>query len=129
MDNQDAIKYIISKLRAITTAVQIAPFVYTAFTIATLILYLVASEPVIRALDVFLYVSPIVVLNNLLHSKILKLCKWHKTACCLPLLPLANVLVDDYICEIPVSYDVASCATIIVMSGLLLIAAYNVFFK
>lgn len=57
-DNRDAIKYVVSKLRAITLAVQIIPFAYTSIYIITLILYLFASEEVLTILDTLLYVSP-----------------------------------------------------------------------
>ena len=129
MENQDAIKYIISKLRAITTMVQIAPFVYAFFCIAAYIMYLCATDDAIWVANLFLYISPIVVVNNLINSEILKLCRWHKTACLLPIFPNAVVSFDRYIYELPVSYATINIFIIIFLTALLLIAAYNVFFK
>lgn len=128
MENQDAIKYIITKLRAITTMVQIAPFVYAFFCIAAYIMYLFASEKALFVVDLFLYISPIVVVNNLINSRILKLCIWHKTACILPLFPNAVVCFDEIICELPVSYVTAGVFIVIILTALLLIAAHKVFF-
>ena len=129
MENQDAIKYIISKLRHITLAVQIAPFIYGFLCIVALLSYIFAPEGLIRVLDLFLYISPIVVLNNLLYSKILKLCKWHKTACILPLIPNCNVIIDRYIYEFSIPANTLYFAMVIVLSILLLITAYKVFSK
>lgn len=129
MDNQDAVKYIISKLRSITTAVQIAPFVYALFYIIALVIYLFASEQIMYMLDAILYVSPIVVIMNLLESRILKLCRWHKTACVLPLIPQVNIIFDDYIYRFSVRVETVHIVMVIAMSVLLLVAAYNVFFR
>lgn len=81
------IKYLIGKLRYITLAVQILPFVYSFFYILSLVMYLICDESVLRILDTLFYVSPIVVGGFLVESHILKLCKWHKSACILPILP------------------------------------------
>lgn len=116
-------------MRAITTMVQIAPFVYALFCIAAYVMYLTAPEEVLFVTDLFLYVSPIVVVNNLINSHILKLCAWHRTACLLPLFPNALVALDRYLYELPVSYATANIIIIIVLTALLLIAAYNVFFR
>ena len=109
--------------------VQVAPFVYALFCIVAYVLYLFATDDAIWIANLFLYISPVVVINNLINSRILKLCRWHKTTCILPLLPNASVAFDRYIYELPVSYATANVITILVLSGLLLIAAYNVFFR
>lgn len=129
MENQDAIKYIIGKLRSITTAVQVMPFLYALLYIFALAAYLFAPEPILGVLDTLLYVSPVVVVGNLIQSKILKLCKWHKAACLLPVLPQVNIVVDRYIYEFTIRAEVAHISLIILMSILLLVAAYNVFLK
>lgn len=74
------IKYLIDKLRYITLAVQILPFVYSFFYILSLAMYLICDESALRILDTLFYVSPIVVCAFLVESHILKLCKWHKAA-------------------------------------------------
>ena len=128
-EDRDAIKYVISKLRAITLAVQIIPFAYTFLYIITLILYLFASDTVLTILDTLLYVSPIVVVCSLIQSRVLKLCRWHRTACILPAVPQINILTDRYIYEFSVRAELAHISIILLMSVLLLIAAYNVFLK
>lgn len=128
-EDRDAIKYVISKLRAITLAVQIIPFAYTSIFIITLILYLFASDTVLTILDTLLYVSPLVVVCTLIQSSVLKLCRWHKTACILPVVPQINILADRYIYEFSVRAELLHVSVILLMSILLLIAAYNVFLK
>lgn len=123
------IKYLINKLRYITLAVQILPFVYSFFYILSLVMYLICDESALRILDTLFYVSPIVVCAFLVESHILKLCKWHKAACILPILPQAIVLTDAYIVELTSIEAQIAIITPIVLSVLLLIAAYNVFFK
>lgn len=128
-DNRDAIKYVVSKLRAITLAVQIIPFAYTSIYIITLILYLFASEEVLTILDTFLYVSPIIIICMIVESKVLKLCRWHKTACTLPAIPQINIIIDRYIYEFSIRAEIIHLSIILLMSILLLIASYNVFLK
>lgn len=128
-EDRDAIKYVISKLRAITLTVQIIPFAYTFLYILTLILYLFASDSVLSVLDTLLYISPIVVVFSLIQSRVLKLCRWHKTACILPVVPQVNILLDRYIYEFSVRAELLHISVILLMSVLLLVAAYNVFLK
>ena len=123
------IKYLIDKLRSITLAVQIAPFVYSLLFIFCLVMYLFCQEPVIVALDSLFYMSPIAACSFLVFSKVLNLCKWHKCACALPILPQIVVFADRNIIELSEAEAYISIIMPIVLSALLLIAAYNVFFK
>ena len=127
--NIGQVKYLLNKLRYITLAVQILPFIYSFLYILSLVLYLICDESILRILDTLFYVSPIVVCGFLVESRILKLCKWHKSACILPILPQAIVLTDAYIVELTSIEAHIAIITPIVLSVLLLIAAYNVFFK
>ena len=127
--NEDRVKYLIERLRYITLAVQIAPFIYSLLLIFCLTLHLFCSGPILRVLNNLFYVSPIVIVSFLVESKILKLCKWHKTACAIPLIPQALVAVDRYIIEFTEAEAYIAIITPIVLAILLLIAAYHVFIK
>lgn len=131
MESHDVerIKYLIGKLRAITLTAQIIPFVYSALYIFCMVLYCFASEPVVRAADTLFYVSPLAVVAFLIESRVLKLCKWHRRACALPLLPQAAVFIDYHIVELSRFSAYVAIAVPAIMSILLLIAAYNVFLK
>lgn len=120
---------LINKLRSVTLAVQIMPFVYTSIYLICMFFYWFASETVLAILDTLFYVSPIVVVQFLVLSKSLRLCKWHKTACSLPLIPQVTVVLDHTFVKFSENVAIYSVATMMIMSVLLLIAAYNVFLK
>ena len=80
-------------------------------------------------LDTLFYVSPVTVVAFLLLSKLLHMCVWHKSACVLPLVPQAVSLTDYYIINLTVPEVWVANTLIVVMSAILLVAAYKVFFK
>ena len=123
------IKYLIEKLRSITLTVQLIPFIYTSFYVFVICLYPVCSDAVLNVLDTLFYVSPTIVLMMLVESRILRLCRWHKTACSLPLVPQVFVFIDYHV--MPMNSDQVKLhyATLAAMCILLLLAAYNVFIK
>lgn len=94
-----------------------------------MLLYLAVPENVVMVLDTMFYVSPIMVVAFLILSKILRLCKWHKTACLVPVLPQVVSLVDYYIVEFPCSAAEMTVYMSLSLILLLLICAYNVFMK
>lgn len=120
---------LIRKLRSVTLAVQIMPFVYTSVYLVCMIFYWFASETVLFILDTLFFVSPIVVVQFLVLSRSLRLCRWHKIACSLPLIPQLSVILYHTIVDFSEYVAICSIATMMVMSILLLIAAYNVFLK
>lgn len=132
MDNQDRradLKRLVDTLRRVTTAVQVLPFVYSALSIVTLSVYNFIPEEAQSQLDTLFYISPVCIVAFLILSKLLRLCKWHKTACILPAIPQIVGFIDCYIITLTVSEAYIINAVIIVMTVLLLIAAYKVFFK
>ena len=105
------------------------PFIYVAIYVVTLIIYHHASGDVLWILDTLFYVSPMTVACFLVLSKVLRLCKWHRRAVCLPLIPQAVNFLDYYVVDLSeVAVHVNFCI-IITMAILLLVAAYNVFIK
>lgn len=104
------------------------PFVYTFLFLVSMVFYMFASDQTILVLDTLFYVSPVVVVQFLILSESLRLCKWHKTACALPLIPQVMVVLDRTF--VIFSERVVECfiLTIALMAALLLISAYKVFF-
>lgn len=129
MDERDVsqIQYVIGRLRTITRTVQIISFVYTGVYILSLILYLFVSESVCCVLDTLFYTSPLIICLLLVESKILKLCRWHKIACILPLIPQIALLVDSFVVELSEVAVVVNIITSALMLILFVIAAYKVF--
>lgn len=91
--------------------------------------YWFADESVLKILDTLLYVSPVVVVQFLVLSKSLRLCKWHRTACALPLIPQTMVILDSTFISFSKNAAIFSIASMAVMCLLLLVSAYNVFLK
>lgn len=121
-------KRYITILRNATLAVQIIPFAYSLIYILVLLFYGKMTEGVEVTLDTLFYVSPVQVLCFLILSKVLRLCKWHRMACMLPLFPQIVSFVDYYIIELTELEGYVTNMTTIAMSVLLLVSAYNVFF-
>ena len=126
--NIGLIKHLVNKLRRVTLAVQIMPFVYTGLYVVAMILYLFCSDIVCFWVDSLLYVSPLIISGFLVLSNILELCAWHRTACLLPFIPQVFVGID-YFWGLTEIESYISIITPAVMAILLLIAAYKVFFS
>ena len=123
------LKGLIEKLRQVTLAVQIMPFAYTLLYLISMVCYWFANERMLKILDSLFYISPVVVLQFLVLSRSLRLCKWHKMACTLPLIPQVAVLLDSTVMTFSENIARAGVILMAVMSALLLLAAYKVFFS
>lgn len=128
-DNAGRILYLIEKLRSITLAVQVMPFLFSALYIVSMFLYLFLPESLCQILDTIFYVSPTTVAGMLDFSRILHLCKWHKLACSLPIAPQIAVFIDYHIVSLSRLGAVLSISLSATMAFLLLVAAWNVFLK
>lgn len=116
-------------LRNTTRIVKIAPFVYSGLYILCMIAYLFASYEFCFVLDLCFTMSPVTVILLLFLSKYLKLCKWHKLECILPMIPIAPILVDRYCFTLSTIAVYSNVTIIILLSILSLINAYHVFIK
>lgn len=105
------------------------PFVYSAIYIAVFLLYTSASDETMTILDTLFYISPLFTVSHLIYSKMLHLCAWHRTACVVPLIPQVVNFVDYYLISLSEIEAMVFNVTAAGMIVLLLIAAYNVFFK
>jgi len=133
MDNQDEsderIKRLILTLRDITLAVQIAPFIISLLYILGITAQLLFSGDTSWLFNMILYTPPPIILIMLIFSRMLHLCKWHRLACALPLVPFCFTMIDAYLIDLS---DIAVWilnGLAIAMTIMLLMAAYNVFLK
>lgn len=115
-------------MRNATLAVQIIPFAYTLIYIFVLFSYGHISEEAASSLDTLFYISPIQIVGLLILSKVLHLCKWHRMACVLPLFPQVVSFIDYYIIALTEIEAYVTNIITIIMSVLLLVSAYKVFF-
>ena len=120
---------IVRILRKVTKIVKIYPFVYAVLYALCMIGYLVCDDFVSIMLDQLFYTSPIVVSCNIMLSYSLKLCKWHRLQCLLPMTHLITLLVDVTIYPISKIASTINALTIILLFALSLINAYFVFIK
>lgn len=120
---------IVRILRKVTKIVKIYPFVYAILYALCMIGYLVCDDFVSIMLDQLFYTSPIVVSCNILLSYSLKLCKWHRLQCLLPMIPLITLLVDVTIYPISKIASTINALTVILLFTLSFINAYFVFIK
>jgi len=121
-------KYIII-LKRTTIYVQFLPFIYSFFYVIVLIIYPFISEDAAMLLDSVFYISPIFMAGMLVLSKLLHLCNWHRTACIVPIISQVPVFIDSYIVSLTRIEAIVSNSIVVLMIAILLISAYNVFFK
>ena len=120
---------LIEKLRSVTLAVQVIPFAYTAIYILVLSAYPFVGEAAMCTLDTIFYISPTTCAAFLVLSKMLRLCKWHRMACILPITPQVAILLDRSVIRFSNAAVFAHISITVLMAILLLVAAYNVFLK
>lgn len=132
MDNQDP-KDVLGKLvivlRKLTRLVKAIPFTYLIIYSIYLLLGLFCCETVISWLDSLIIISPATTVTLLGLSRILKLCKWHKTACVFPLTTQAESFVDNNIIQFTQGEIVAINLIIAVAVMFFLMAAYKHFYN
>lgn len=126
--SSSSISDLVSILRRITLAVKVFPFIYTALFVFLFTAYSITEGVWLDILDYASFVSPVVVIAHLVYSRMLKMCRWHRIACALPLFPQAVDQFDLYICEFGHIAWIVISATILVTIALFLIAFYKVFF-
>ena len=108
-------------------AVQVFPFIYTALFLFLFVAYSFSRGVVLDVIDHLTFVSPIVVVAHLAYSRMLKLCKWHRIACALPLFPQSIDLLDSLV-HFGETEWIISFITILLTFILFLIAIYKVFY-
>ena len=119
---------VVQLLRRITLAVQVIPFIYTALYLLLYGLGFQSSGIAPDIINHLCFVSPIVVLAHLVYSRMLKMCRWHRIACALPLFPQAIDLIDNHIYCLAQEEYVVVVTTILVALAVFLVCIYKVFF-
>ena len=120
---------IVRILRKGTAIVKVNPFAYSILYVSCMLVYMFCSDEMATLCDQLFYTSPFMIVCAIGLSYSLKLCKWHRLECILPLLPTCMELVDEFIYSFTklVSYLNAILIGIICLTSL--INAYFVFIK
>ena len=127
-ESQGRLGRLIVTLRRITLAVKVIPFLYTGLFLILYGAYSLLPDPALDVINHLCFVSIAVVIAHLVYSRMLRMCKWHRMACALPLFPQAVDLFDNYIYEFYKYEYIIIVATIIVTMLLFLFCIYKVFF-
>ena len=127
--DRNELEFLVKTLRQTTTAVQILPFVYSALYTVLLATYQFVPEQFQATMDNLFYVSPVCMVAFLILSKTLRMCRWHKTACIIPIIPQVVNFIDCNVVMLSKDATIVFNVTLIIMVALLLFAAYKVFFK
>lgn len=120
---------IIGILKTATKVVKLIPFAYALLYIISILSYSICTENVSIWVDMIFYVSPISIICLLILSRTLKLCKWHRLECVLPLMGFCAVIINDFIIEFGKYGQLANYIIVIATFTLSLINAYFVFIK
>ena len=120
---------IIGILKTATKVVKLIPFAYALLYIISILSYSMCSENISMWVDMIFYVSPISIIFLLILSRTLKLCKWHRLECVLPLMGFCAILINDFIIEFGKYGQLANYIIVITTFILSLINAYFVFIK
>lgn len=127
--SKEELSRIIGILRTVTKVVKLIPFAYALLYIISILSYSMCSENVSIWADMIFYVSPLSIIFLLILSRTLKLCKWHRLECVLPLMGFCAVLINDFIIEFGKYGQLANYIIVITTFILSLINAYFVFIK
>ena len=124
---ENSVERLVMILRRITMAVQVIPFVYTGLFVILFSSYFLFGK-MIAITNYLFFISPVVVLAHLVYSRMLMLCKWHRMACALPLIPQSVDLFDTYVYQLGNEAFVVAVVTIFVTMIGFAFCIYKVFF-
>lgn len=118
---------VIHKYRKARAVIKLTPFIFVFFYLISFIIYPFATDAIIEIMDISFYTSPLQVLFLLILSNIFNLCKWHKTACILPLTSIFAICIDRYAYSLIEIESMLNVITLIIVFSTTLISAYFVF--
>ncbi len=127
-DEKEKVRQLLLRLRRVTIAVEAIPFIYGFAYIVALICYLSGNDSLQFVMDELFYVSPLFVLCLLWLSCLLKLCKWHKIACCVPLLIQVDVFAGFFLCDFSNAQKCVHILITLLILVTLLFSCYKIFF-
>lgn len=100
MDSQDrrnAVSSLVGILRKVTRIVQLLPFAYLLLLSAYLFLEFLLPEWALRIADNALNAPVYSIVGMLGAGRLLKLCRWFRTACLLPMATKVESWIDSFV--------------------------------
>ena len=96
-DQRSAVSSVIRILRRLTRLVQLAPFAYLLLYSAYLLFSWFLPDSLLGLMDSIVFVSPAASGGMLVLSRMLRLCKWHRTAILIPFSSQIEAYVDSFV--------------------------------
>jgi len=96
-DPRSGISYLIGVLRKVTRIVQLLPFAYLLLLAIYLLLEFCLPDWLLRVADNVLNAPVVAIAGMIGTGKLLKLCRWFKTACLLPFATKIESWVDSFV--------------------------------
>lgn len=123
------LRIVLDVVRKVTKAIKLFPFLYIVLFLIVTPYVAYGNFDVALNLSSLMYVSLLVVIFLIYLSYCVKLCKWHRIQCCLPLLPQITIFIDENIYEFGSEIALIDFITIAIIFILSLVNAYFVFIK
>lgn len=128
-ENAENLKVILSVVRKTTKAIKVFPFLYIGLFIVLSFAMGLTSIIVTYIISAIIIISPIVVAFLIYLSYAVKLCKWHRLQCLLPLIPQAIVFIDSHLYEYGEALATLNFAILIFLFVASLVNAFFVFIR
>lgn len=128
-ENRENLKIVLNVVRKTTKAIKVFPFLYALLLLVLFPIVAYVDFDIATIINETFYVSPLFIGFLILMSFYVKLCKWHRLQCILPLFPQIIVFIDANFYEFGESLMTIDFVVDIVIFILSLINAYFVFIK
>lgn len=128
-ENAEKLKYLLAVIRKTTKAIKIFPFVYILILLIILPLMSYMDIDTATFISGCIFESPLLIAFLILLSYSVKLCKWHRIQCALPLVPQIADFIDTYIYEYGEALATLNFAILIILFIASLVNAYFVFIR
>ena len=126
--SRDAVSSLVCILRKLTRIVQVAPFAYLLIVSAILLCESAMPEWAVRIADNLVGVPVGLVAGMLGIGRVLKLCKWFKTACVIPVSMKIESYVDAFVFPFSQTEVVAVNTVLAILFLIYIYLAYHHFF-
>lgn len=128
-DNVESLRLILSVVRKTTKAIKIFPFFYMVLFLILMPFLTFGSIEMTEDISGLIYMPLVMIIFLVYLSYCVKLCKWHRLQCVLPLIPQVIVFIDEKVYEFGESAITITTSIFVLLFLLSLINAYFVFIK
>lgn len=128
-ESQESLRLILSVVRKTTRAIKLFPFLYIVLYLILLPFMAFGDIDMTEEISSMIYMSLVAIIFLVYLSYCVKLCKWHRLQCILPIIPQIVVVTDESVWEVDVNFALIFTIVYSLLIILSLINAYFVFIK